>query len=98
VSKNGEVITVGDSLQIGNPSNFEKYVFLTQNDTYLRADQMNKKLQLKAINVSGDDKKGYEVYFTFNGLGVTPVFVKYVCAFDTNEIKLLKPTTENLQE
>src|SRR5690606_2607520 len=61
VSKNGEVITVGDSLQIGNPSNFEKYVFLTQNDTYLRADQMNKKLQLKAINVSGDDKKGYEV-------------------------------------
>ena len=98
VSKSGEVITVGDSLQIGNPSNFERYVHLTQNDAYLRADQMNKKIQLKDINVSGDDKKGYDVYFVFKGLGATPVFVKYEDALQTNEIKLLKPTTENLQE
>lgn len=86
LSQNGTVITVGDTLQVGNPSNFEKYAHITQNDAYLRAEQMNKKLVLKTINVSGDAKKGYSVYFTFKGLGATPVFVKYEDAFQTHEI------------
>ena len=106
VSKNGAVVTVGDSLQIATPSNFEKYVHLTQNDAYLRAEQMNKMLVVKAITVSGDDKKGYKVFFTCKGLGATPVFVTYEDALQTNEIKLanvempiqteipVQPTTE----
>lgn len=89
VAKNGEIISIGDSLQIETPSNFERYVFLTQNDAYLRAEQMNKKLIVKAINVSGDDKKGYMTFFTCKGLGATPVFVKYEDALETNEIKWL---------
>lgn len=98
VSKSGATVKVGDSLQINNPSNFERYMYITQNDAYLRADNMNKKLKLKAINVSGDDKKGYNVFFTCKGLGVTPVFVRYEDALETNEIKLLGADDVNLQE
>lgn len=98
VSKSGTTIKVGDSLQINNPSNFERYMYITQNDAYLRADNMNKKLKLKAINVSGDDKKGYTVFFTCKGLGATPVFVRYEDAVQTNEIKLLDQDNTNLQE
>lgn len=98
VSKGGATIKAGDSLQINNPSNFERYMYITQNDAYLRADNMNKKLKLKAINVSGDDKKGYNVFFTCKGLGATPVFVRYEDALETNEIKLLGADDVNLQE
>jgi len=98
VSKGGATVKVGDSLQINNPSNFERYMYITQNDSYLRADNMNKKLKLKAINVSGDDKKGYTVFFTCKGLGATPVFVRYEDAVQTNEIKLLDQDNTNLQE
>jgi len=98
VSKSGATIKVGDSLQINNPSNFERYMYITQNDAYLRADNMNKKLKLKAINVSGDDKKGYNVFFTCKGLGATPVFVRYEDAVQTNEIKLLNEDNATLQE
>ncbi len=98
VSKDGATIKVGDSLQINNPSNFERYMYITQNDAYLRADNINKKLTLKAINVSGDDKKGYSVFFTCKGLGATPVFVRYEDAVQTNEIKLLDQDNTNLQE
>ncbi|MEG1022788.1 MAG: hypothetical protein RSE50_14920, partial [Myroides sp.] len=80
------------------PSNFERYMYITQNDAYLRADNMNKKLKLKAINVSGDDKKGYSVFFTCKGLGATPVFVRYEDALQTNEIKLLTEDNATLQE
>lgn len=98
VSKDAATIKVGDSLQINNPSNFERYMYITQNDAYLRADNMNKKLMIKAINVSGDDKKGYTVFFTCKGLGATPVFVRYEDAVQTNEIKLLTEGNTNLQE
>jgi len=98
VSKSGATVKVGDSLQINNPSNFERYMYITQNDAYLRADNMNKKLKLKAINVSGDDKKGYSVFFTCKGLGATPVFVRYEDALQTNEIKLLTEDSATLQE
>lgn len=98
VSKAGATIKVGDSLQINNPSNFERYMYITQNDAYLRAENMNKKLKLKAINVSGDNKKGYTVFFTCKGLGTTPVFVRYEDAVQTNEIKLLSEDNTNLQE
>jgi len=98
VSKSGATVKVGDSLQINNPSNFERYMYITQNDAYLRADNMNKKLKLKAINVSGDDKKGYSVFFTCKGLGATPVFVRYEDALQTNEIKLLTEDNATLQE
>lgn len=98
VSKAGATIKVGDSLQINNPSNFERYMYITQNDAYLRADNMNKKLMIKAINVSGDNKKGYTVFFTCKGLGTTPVFVRYEDAVQTNEIKLLSEDNTNLQE
>lgn len=98
VSKSGDTIAVGDSLQISNPSNSDRYMYITQNDAYLRADNMNKKLNLKAINVSGDDKKGFTVYLTCKGLGATPVFVKYEDALQTNEIKLLNHEHESLQE
>ncbi|WLD23391.1 hypothetical protein NU10_11830 [Flavobacterium dauae] len=98
VSRAGATVKVGDSLQINNPSNFERYMYITQNDAYLRADNMNKKLKLKAINVSGDDKKGYTVFFTCKGLGATPVFVRYEDALQTNEIKLLTEDSATLQE
>ena len=98
VSRAGATVKVGDSLQINNPSNFERYMYITQNDAYLRADNMNKKLKLKAINVSGDDKKGYTVFFTCKGLGATPVFVRYEDALQTNEIKLLTEDNATLQE
>ncbi|KAA5533062.1 hypothetical protein [Paenimyroides baculatum] len=98
VSRSGATVKVGDSLQINNPSNFERYMYITQNDAYLRADNMNKKLKLKAINVSGDDKKGYSVFFTCKGLGATPVFVRYEDAVQTNEIKLLTEDNATLQE
>lgn len=98
VSKSGATVKVGDSLQISNPSNFERYMYITQNDAYLRADNMNKKLKLKAINVSGDDKKGYTVFFTCKGLGATPVFVRYEDAVQTNEIKLLNKDNTASQE
>lgn len=98
VSRSGATVKVGDSLQINNPSNFERYMYITQNDAYLRADNMNKKLKLKAINVSGDDKKGYTVFFTCKGLGATPVFVRYEDAVQTNEIKLLTEDSATLQE
>ncbi|MEG0916113.1 MAG: hypothetical protein RSF68_03780 [Myroides sp.] len=98
VSKSGATVKVGDSLQINNPSNFERYMYITQNDAYLRAENMNKKLKLKAINVSGDDKKGYSVFFTCKGLGATPVFVRYEDALQTNEIKLLTEDNATLQE
>lgn len=98
VSKDGATIKVGDSLQINNPSNFERYMHITQNDAYLRADNMNKKLKLKGINVSGDDKKGYTVFFTCKGLGATPVFVMYEDALQTNEIKLIPTNDKTMQE
>lgn len=98
ISRAGATVQVGDSLQINNPSNFERYMYITQNDAYLRADEMNKKLKVKAINVSGDDKKGYTVFFTCKGLGATPVFVRYEDAVQTNEIKLLTEDNATLQE
>lgn len=98
ISRAGATVQVGDSLQISNPSNFERYMYITQNDAYLRADEMNKKLKVKAINVSGDDKKGYTVFFTCKGLGATPVFVRYEDALQTNEIKLLTEDNATLQE
>lgn len=98
VSRSGATVKVGDSLQITNPSNFERYMYITQNDAYLRADEMNKKLKVKAINVSGDDKKGYTVFFTCKGLGATPVFVRYEDAVQTNEIKLLNKDNTASQE
>src|SRR5690606_22712953 len=87
VSKGGATVKVGDSLQINNPSNFERYMYITQNDAYLRADNMNKKLKLKAINVSGDDKKGYTVFLPGK------VWVQHQFLFDTK--KLYKQTKLN---
>lgn len=89
LSRDGTVIHIGDSIQIGNPSNFEKYAHITQNDAYLRAEHMNKKLKIKSIEVFGSKKRGYNVYFTFKGLGVPTVFVNYEDALQTQEIKLI---------
>jgi|SRR5690606_28138664 len=94
VSKDGFTIKVGDTLQIQNPSNFERYMYITQNDAYLRADQMQKKFPIKAINVSGDKKKGFTVYCTLKGSGATPVFVRLEDALITNEIKWINHSEE----
>lgn len=93
VSKNGNLISVGDTLQIGNPTNNDRFAHITQNDGYLRADKVNKKLIVKAINVSGDVKKGYNIYFTMKGLGATPVFLKYEEALEVNEISTVSKDT-----
>jgi len=98
VSKAGTLVKVADTLQINIPSNFERYMFVTQNDSYLRSDAMNKSLIVKSINVSGDNRKGYTVYLTCKGLGATPVFVRYEDAVQTNEIKLFNQDSSNLQE
>jgi len=89
VSKNGNLISVGDTLQIGDPTNNDRFAYITQNDGYLRADKANKKLVVKAINVSGDAKKGYNVYFTMKGLGATPVLLRYEEALEMKEISLV---------
>lgn len=89
LSRDGTLIQVGDSIQIGNPSNFEKYAHITQNDAYLRAEHMNKRLKIKSIEVFGSKKRGYSVYCTFKGLGVPTVFVNYEDALQTQEIKLI---------
>ncbi len=89
LSRDGTLIQVGDSIQIGNPSNFEKYAHITQNDAYLRAEHMNKRLKIKSIEVFGSKKRGYSVYCTFKGLGVPTVFVNYENALQTQEIKLI---------
>ena len=98
VAKMGNVLKIGDTLQIGVPTNFERYVYLTQNDGYLRAEQINKKIIIKNINVSGDAKKGFDVFFTMKGLGATPVFVKYEDALQTKEIILLNDTQKRTEE
>lgn len=88
-SKNKDLIKIGDSLQIGEASNFDKFVFITQGQSPMHADHQNKKVKINSIEVFGRKNSGYAVYFSFKGFGLLPVYVNYESAIESGEIKLL---------
>lgn len=89
LSKNGDLIKIGDSLQIGKASNFDKFVHITQDNLPMHASHTGKKVVINNIETYGHKKTGYLVFFKFKGFGLIPLYVNYEAALEAGEIKLI---------
>lgn len=89
LSSTGDLIKVGDSLEIGVAANFDKFVYITQDVYPMHADHTGKKVKIRSIEVIGNKNSGLSVYFTFKGFGLIPVYVNYEAALKAGEIKLI---------
>lgn|SRR5690606_8998611 len=89
VSKHGDTIHIGDTLQIGKASNYDKFVHIHQDKYNMHADHTGKKVVVQNIETYGRKKSGYGVYLKFKGFGLLPVYVNYEAALEAGEIKLV---------
>jgi hypothetical protein len=73
--KNGDKFKIGDTLKIGTPSNGNQFSYITEGDgfkipiTSLTSIAVGRRIEIKRINVMGDNKTGFFISLKCKGLG-----------------------------
>ena len=90
LSKNGDHIKVGDSLQIGIATGPYAFTYISQGEEgNMHPTHSGKKVKISKIHSSGRKNSGYKIFFNFKGFGLLPVTVDYETALEVGEIKLV---------
>jgi len=84
-TKSGNVIKVGDTINIGYPLG-QEFTFLTQGDLHVASFLSNSKVVISKIKSVGNSTRGYKIYTLFGGYGAS-VYIDYESALETGEIK-----------
>ncbi|WP_369616949.1 hypothetical protein [Flavobacterium sp. CFS9] len=87
MSKAGNTIKVGDTLNIGYPRAGDRFMFITQGNEPTGTVIANAKVVITKIKTIGNKNRGYKTYLLFKGYGMIPVYIDYESAFETGELK-----------
>jgi len=85
-SKNGDIISVGDSLIIGKAMDPSGFRFISQGGGRMHPTHGGKPFVITKIKSYGKDKSGYSIWLNFKGYGLLPVEVDYENAIEAGEI------------
>lgn len=84
-AKNGDLISIGDTLIIGKASSQFGFDFITQGGQRMHPSHAGKNITVTDLKEMG--KRGQEkTYLQFKGFGLVPVLIDYDNAFQTGEI------------
>lgn len=87
ISKNGDRLKVGDSLQIGIATAATHFVYVSQGEgANMHPTHSGKKVKITKIYSAGRKNSGYKIFINFKGFGLLPVFVDYETALEVGEI------------
>ncbi|SHG28590.1 hypothetical protein [Flavobacterium johnsoniae] len=89
-TKNGNLITIGDTLSIGLPANGREFLFITQANTPAGTVIANSKAVITKIKTIGNKTRGFKTYALFKGYGL-PVYTEIESALEIGEIKEIIP-------
>ncbi|MCI4443145.1 MAG: hypothetical protein JHC39_06510 [Lentimicrobium sp.] len=84
-TKNGDILKVGDTIQIGYPQGSE-FKFITQGNVGCASFLSNSKAVVSKIKSIGNITRGFKTYALFKGYGLS-VYIDYEAALETGEIK-----------
>lgn len=96
ISKNGDIIKVGDSLTLGKAMDPSGFRFISQGGGRMHPTHGGKQIAISKIKSYGKEKSGFTIWMEFKGFGWIPVNVDYENALDAGEIinPRGKPTKE----
>ncbi|MDR2223779.1 MAG: hypothetical protein LBE34_13755 [Flavobacteriaceae bacterium] len=86
ISKNGDIIKVGDSLIIGKAMDPNGFRFISQGGGRMHQTHGGKQITISKIKSYGNEKSGFTIWIEFKGFGWIPVNVDYENALDAGEI------------
>jgi hypothetical protein len=86
-TKAGNIIKIGDTLNIGYPRAGNQYSFISQANIPAGTVIANTKVVVSTIKTVGNKKRGFKTYALFKEYGMYPVYVEYESALETGEIK-----------
>ena len=86
LSKNNDIIKIGDTLIIGNPTSDLGFTYIFQGGQRVSNTLTTKKVIVTKIKSYGNQENGYKVYVHFTGYGIIPVLIDYETAFELGEI------------
>lgn len=88
LSKNGDLLKVGDTLQIGIATGVDRFTYILQGNGNMHPTHSGKKVKITKIFSAGRISSGLKVFINFRGFGLLPVHVDYETAFEVGEIIL----------
>lgn len=96
LSKNGDIIKVGDSLTLGKAMDPDGFRFISQGGGRMHPTHGGKQIAISKIKSYGKEKSGFTIWIEFKGFGWIPVDVDYENALEAGEIinPKGKPTKE----
>src|SRR5690606_3293522 len=66
LSKNGDVLKIGDTLQIGIATGIDQFTYISQGeDLNMHPTHSGKKVKITKIFSSGRKKSGYKIFISF---------------------------------
>lgn len=86
VSKNGDVLKVGDKLTIGQALDADGFRYISQGQMKVHPTQGGKHVTIHKIKSYGKKGSGYTMWISFKGFGLLPVEIDYENALAANEI------------
>ncbi|WP_461630541.1 hypothetical protein [Labilibaculum euxinus] len=87
LSKNGDLIEVGDTLVVGLPSAYTGFNFILENGEKLSPDISGTSVVINKLKAFGERWKGFKIYVQIRGSGLSSVFIDYESAIVTGEVK-----------
>ncbi|WP_119792079.1 hypothetical protein [Flavobacterium anhuiense] len=86
-TKSGNIVKIGDTLNIGYPRAGNQYSFISQANIPAGTVIANTKVIVSTIKTIGNKKRGFKTYILFKEYGAYPVYIEYESALETGEIK-----------
>jgi hypothetical protein len=90
VSKNNDILKIGDTLIIGIPTSELGFTYISQGGQRVSNTLSGKVIIIDRLKTYGAEKNGFKMYAQFKGYGLLPVLIDYETAFEVGEIKNLK--------
>ena len=90
ISKNGTSYKVGETIELGQPSNSPNFAFIYngQGTAYMNAQFANRKVKILKVQVLGTKKRGYRAYLKVNGFNsLTSMKIMLENAIEVKEVK-----------
>lgn len=85
-TKSGNILKIGDTINILLPRQGNEFTFLTQGDFQISAHLSNTKVSISKIKTVGNKTRGFKTYLGFKGYGFN-CFIDYESALEVGEIK-----------
>lgn len=87
ITKNGDHLKVGDTLQIGIATGVNQFTYISQGEgANMHPTHSGKKVKITKIYSAGRKNSGYKIFINFKGFGLLPVYVDYETALEVGEI------------